>query len=82
MCVHFATAAKPESKSVVVYHEPSGDQGFTPQRSERLLEDDDDDSAVLEWVFYVAERRGKKDCEVVGWHNKWEMSSIQNSTRM
>ena len=40
---------------------PSGDRGFTPQRGDRLLEDDDDGSAVLEWVLFAAERRGKYD---------------------
>ena len=52
---------------MVVYHEPSGDQGFTP-RGERLLEDDGDGSAVLAWIFYVVEPG--TDFGLLGWYHK------------
>ena len=53
---------------MVIYHEPSGDQGFTPQRGERLLEDDGDGSEVLEWVFFVVELGS--DFGLLGWYRK------------
>ena len=56
-------------KSAVVYHEPSRDQRFTPQRGERLLEDGDG-SAVFEWVFFVAEPGS--DFGLLGWYHKVE----------
>ena len=60
-------------ESVVVYHEPNGDQGFTPQRGGRLqrirrLEDDGDGSTVFEWVFFVAEPGS--DFGLLGWYHK------------
>ena len=59
---------------MVVYHEPRGDQGFTQQRGERLLEDNGDGSAVFEWVFFVAEQGS--DFGLLGWYHlgSWSLT--------
>jgi hypothetical protein len=67
LIVHFATDAKPTSKSEVVYHGPSGDIGLNPERGDLLLDREDNEYHV--WRFERRERRDDLKQDMGWYHN-------------